>query len=73
MISTIKNSNNQERNLIRTIKKIKAKLSLKKINDQKKLYFEENIAEIKNKAKELWRTWKSIDMRSKGGDNLKYH
>ena len=73
MISTIKNSNNQERNLIRTIKKIKAKRSLKKINDQKKLYFEENIAEIKSKAKELWRTWKSIDMRSKGGDNLKYH
>ena len=44
-----------------------AKLLLKKvINNKKKLYFEEKIAENRNNPKELWRTLKSLGMPSKG-------
>ena len=37
----------------------------KNINNKKKLYFEEKIAENKNNPKELWRTLKSLGMLSK--------
>ena len=40
---------------------------LKKINNKKKLYSEEKIAENKNNLKELWRTLKSLSVTSQGG------
>ena len=44
-----------------------AKLLLKKvINNNKKLYFKEKIAENRNNPKELWQTLKSLGMPSKG-------
>ena len=49
-----------------------AKLSLKKIVDnKKKLYFEKTIAENKINPKELWRTLKSLGMLFKGGRQSK--
>ena len=48
-----------------------SKLSLEKIiNNKKKLYFEEKIAENKNNPKELWRTLKSLSMPSKRGETI---
>ena len=39
----------------------------KNINNKKKLYFEKKITENKNNPKELWQTFKSLGMPSKGG------
>ena len=53
MTSILKNPNNEAWKLTKAILSVQS-FYLKKINNKKKLYFEEEIAENKNNLKETW-------------------
>ena len=65
MISTTKNSNNEQRKLKKAI------LNMQSFHLKRSLYFEEKIAENKNNPKELWATSKSLRMPSTRGRQSK--